>query len=89
MGQSTRGIYPDNEGAWQVDKWWGNARLRKLFDHGYVTRDFHPMAPYGTQGIYRIGPQAMTIVAQRLDMDAAYVKQLCLGTRRLEFLDQE
>ena len=29
MGQSTRGIYPDNEGAWQVDKWWGNARLRK------------------------------------------------------------
>ena len=64
-----------------------NARLRKLFDHGYVTRDFHPMAPYGTQGIYRIGPQAMTIVAQRLDMDAAYVKQLCLGTRRLEFLE--
>ena len=51
-----------------------NARLRKLFDHGYVTRDFHPMAPYGTQGIYRIGPKAMTIVAQRLDMDAAYVK---------------
>lgn len=29
MGQSTRGIYPDNEGALQVDKWWGNARLRK------------------------------------------------------------
>ena len=42
-----------------------NARLRKLFDHGYVVRDFHPMAPYGTQGIYRIGPRAAKIVAQR------------------------
>jgi hypothetical protein len=29
MGQSTRGIYPDKEGAWQVDKWWGTTRLRK------------------------------------------------------------
>jgi hypothetical protein len=29
MGQSTRGIYPDKEGTWQVDKWWGSTRLRK------------------------------------------------------------
>lgn len=64
-----------------------NARLRKLFDHGYVVRDFHPMAPYGTQGIYRIGPRAAKIVAQRLDADANYVKQLCRGTKRIEFLE--
>jgi hypothetical protein len=29
MGQSTRGVHPGNQGAWQVDKWWGTTRLRK------------------------------------------------------------
>jgi integrase len=29
MGQTTRGIYPESEGTWQVDKWWGSTRLRK------------------------------------------------------------
>ena len=28
MGQSTRGIYPDND-TWQVDKWWRGTRLRQ------------------------------------------------------------
>ena len=64
-----------------------NARLRMLFDHGYVARDFHPMAPYGTQGIYRIGPKAASVVARRLDADASYVRQLCRGGRRPEFIE--
>lgn len=64
-----------------------NMRLRKLFDHGYVSRDFHPMSPYGAQGTYRVGPKAAEIVARRLDADAAYVKQLCQGSKRPEFLE--
>ena len=64
-----------------------NMRLRKLFDHGYVSRDFHPMSPYGAQGTYRVGPKAAEIVARRLDTDAAYVKQLCQGSKRPEFLE--
>ena len=64
-----------------------NMRLRKLFDHGYVTRDFHPMSPYGAQGTYRVGPKAAEIVARRLDTDAAYVRQLCQGSKRPEFLE--
>ena len=41
-----------------------NLRLRKLFDHGYLARDFHPMAPYGSQGIYRIGRKAASVIAR-------------------------
>jgi integrase len=29
MGHSTRGIYPESDGTWQVDKWWKDTRLRK------------------------------------------------------------
>jgi integrase len=29
MGRSTRGVYPDKEGSWQVDKFWRGTRLRQ------------------------------------------------------------
>lgn len=29
MGQNTRGIYPGENGTWQVDKWWRKDRLRQ------------------------------------------------------------
>ena len=29
MGRNTRGIYPDKEGTWQVDKYWRGTRLRQ------------------------------------------------------------
>jgi integrase len=29
MGQKTRGIYPDKDGSWQVDKWYRTTRLRQ------------------------------------------------------------
>ena len=29
MGQSTRGIYPQENGLWQVDKWWKGERFRQ------------------------------------------------------------
>ena len=54
-----------------------NARLRQLFDQGLVGRTFSPLSPYGSQGLYRISARAASIVAGRLDMDAAEVKRLC------------
>lgn len=29
MGQQTRGIYPEKNGTWTVDKWWRGSRLRQ------------------------------------------------------------
>ena len=29
MGQQTRGIYPQKDGTWQVDKWWHSTRFRQ------------------------------------------------------------
>jgi len=29
MGRKTRGVYPDKEGSWQVDKWFKGTRLRQ------------------------------------------------------------
>ena len=29
MGQQTRGIYPEKDGTWQVDKWYRHTRLRQ------------------------------------------------------------
>jgi integrase len=29
MGQTTRGIYPCDNGTWEVDKWWRKSRLRQ------------------------------------------------------------
>ena len=29
MGRSTRGVYPDKDGSWQVDKVWRGARFRQ------------------------------------------------------------
>ncbi|MBX3625351.1 MAG: tyrosine-type recombinase/integrase [Rhizobacter sp.] len=34
MGQQTRGIYPEKDGTWQVDKWWRHTRLRQ---RGFVS----------------------------------------------------
>jgi hypothetical protein len=29
MGRKTGGIYPGENGTWQVDRWWKNTRLRQ------------------------------------------------------------
>lgn len=54
-----------------------NARLRQLFDHGYVTRAFAPNAPYGAQGQYRAGRAAARVIAARLDLDAGEIRSIC------------
>jgi len=51
-----------------------NARLRQLFDHGYVTRYYPPAAPFGAQAVYFIGKAALPVVAKQLDMDISAVR---------------
>lgn len=51
-----------------------NARLRQLFDHGFVSRYYLPAAPYGAQAVYSIGRNAASTVARRLEVDLADVR---------------
>ncbi|MES2463312.1 MAG: replication-relaxation family protein [Armatimonadota bacterium] len=65
-----------------------NARLRQLFDHGFVTRAFAPNAPYGGQGQYRAGRAAARVIAARLDLDAGEVRKICrTGTDSLQYVE--
>lgn len=52
-----------------------NARLRQLFDYGYVTRYYLPAAPFGAQAIYSIGKAAVPLVARRLEMEISEVRK--------------
>ncbi len=40
-----------------------NARLRLLFDHGFVARYFLPAAPYGAQAVYEVAQSAPLLAA--------------------------
>lgn len=50
-----------------------NARLRQLFDHGFVGRYYLPAAPFGAQAIYSIGKAAVPVVARQLDTEITEV----------------
>lgn len=56
-----------------------NARLRQLFDYGYVSRYYLPAAPFGAQAIYSIGKAAIPLVARSLDMGITEVRKQCRG----------
>lgn len=45
-----------------------NHRLRKLFDHGFVTRLWPLVGRHGSQGIYCIGKAATPYIARELDV---------------------
>jgi hypothetical protein len=51
-----------------------NARLRQLFDHGFVSRYFLPAAPFGAQAVYMLGRQGVPVVARRLDRELDEIK---------------
>lgn len=38
-----------------------NARLRQLFDHGYVLRRYRDDCPYGSQAVYSIAAKAVPL----------------------------
>jgi Replication-relaxation len=52
-----------------------NARLRQLFDHGFVSRYYLPAAPFGAQAIYSIGKVAVPVVARSLDIEITEVRR--------------
>jgi hypothetical protein len=64
-----------------------NARLRQLFDYGFVKRYYLPAAPYGAQAIYSIGRNAVPLVASRLEAEADEVARQQRGTRTPTFIE--
>lgn len=59
-----------------------NARLRQLFDGGFVTRRFLPAAPFGSEAVYALGPAGVPVVAAALtadgqEADVAAIRQRC------------
>jgi hypothetical protein len=64
-----------------------NARLRQLFDHGFVRRYYLPAAPYGAQAIYSIGKKAVPLVARRLEVEADEVARHYRGTKSPTFIE--
>jgi hypothetical protein len=64
-----------------------NARLRQLFDYGFVKRYYLPAAPYGAQAIYSIGKNAVPLIASRLEAEADEVARQQRGTRTPTFIE--
>jgi hypothetical protein len=64
-----------------------NARLRQLFDYGFVKRYYLPAAPYGAQAIYSVGKNAVPIVASCLEADTDEVTRQYRGTRTPSFIE--
>ena len=44
-----------------------NARLRQLFDWGYLSRAYLPTAPFGSQALYSAGRAALSVIGKALD----------------------
>lgn len=43
-----------------------NARLRQLFDWGFLSRSYLPTAPFGSQALYTVGKAALPLVTAHL-----------------------
>lgn len=52
-----------------------NARLRQLFDYGFLARFYPPVAPFGAQAIYSVGKAAVPVIATELEMDIPAVRR--------------
>jgi hypothetical protein len=64
-----------------------NARMRQLFDHGFVRRYYHPAAPYGAQAVYLVGKSVIPIVARRLEMELPEVARQARSSRTPTFIE--
>jgi hypothetical protein len=52
-----------------------NIRLRKLFDHGYLSRRFLPVTQGTSQTLYFLGPEGMNLVSLETGIDVRKVKR--------------
>lgn len=68
-----------------------NIRLRKLFDHGYLSRRFLPVIKGSSQALYFLGPQGVDLISQRAGIDPAIIKkkQMNYYERKELFLDHD
>jgi len=63
-----------------------NMRLRKLYDHRYLSRSFQPTVKGSGKALYYLGPRGMTVVAEELGIDLDLVKQKRKATMKLREL---
>jgi hypothetical protein len=52
-----------------------NARLRKLFDHRYLSRRFLPAVKGSAEALYCLGPESVPIVGEKLGLDSQEIKR--------------
>ena len=53
----------------------GNARLRKLYDHQYLSRSFLPTIRGSSKAVYCLGPQGALVVGEELGLDPKAVRK--------------
>lgn len=59
-----------------------NARLRQLFDAGYVRRHFLPLARWGSEAVYSVGRPALPLISAALEREGIAVDDLILRPGR-------
>ena len=64
-----------------------NARLRQLFDHGFVARYYLPAAPFGAQAVYSLGKAALSFIAGKLEMDLGTVRRHYARSKTPTFIE--
>jgi len=52
-----------------------NSRLRKLYDHQYLSRLFLPTVCGSSKAVYYLGPRGVSIVAEELGLDLKVIKR--------------
>ena len=63
-----------------------NSRLRKLYDHHYLSRSFLPTVRGSAKAIYYLGSKGITVVAEELGIDLNLIKRKCKATSKLREL---
>jgi hypothetical protein len=63
-----------------------NIRLRKLYDHHYLSRFFLPTVRGSGKAVYHLGPKGVTVIAEELGLDPGLVKKKVKGISQLKEL---
>jgi protein involved in plasmid replication-relaxation len=63
-----------------------NSRLRKLYDHHYLSRSFLPTVRGSAKAIYYLGPRGISVVAEDLGIDLNSIKRKCKAISKLREL---
>ena len=61
-----------------------NFRLRQLYDHGFLSRHYPPVAPYGAEAIYSVGAAGVRVLAAETGAEPADIRRQCRPSTYLE-----